>query len=326
MTRKGLILHGVGGLYRVRLDDGTVIQCKARGAFRHEGTTPLVGDTVCVTQDGAEALGEDAGAWITEILPRRNILIRPAVANLDVMFVVCAAREPEPSLRFLDQMLCILESQNILPVLVVTKADLDMQRAAQLRVKYEKCGFTVFVTSQNTLTQDDAISTYIAERVRACTDFKAAFCGASGVGKSSLMNRLFPSLTLETGDLSEKIARGKHTTRAVSLFPIAEIQGPERERLHGAVGYIADTPGFSLLDFARFDFFSLAELAYTFREFRPYIGHCRYSGCTHTKEEGCAILAAVGEKRIPKSRHTSYLCLYDALKEKERNAYHIQKK
>ena len=142
-------------------------------------------------------------------------------------------------------------------------------------------------------------------------DTIAAFCGASGVGKSTLMNRLFPHLDLETGEISEKIARGKHTTRAVHLFSLEHCSGGTYR------GYLADTPGFSMLDFVRFDFFSLEELPYTFREFVPQIGRCRYTKCTHTKEDGCAILAAVAEKQIPKSRHTSYLELYDALKDKK---------
>ncbi len=298
----GRIVHGVGGLYRIATDaDGGIVCAKARGVFRHEGMTPLVGDRVQVqTEEGC--------AWITEILPRRNALIRPAMANLDVMFVVCAARDPDPSLRFLDKMLCILEHAQIEPILIVTKSDLDDHRASQLRTKYEKCGFTVFVTDETQRTEDDAIAAYMKEHFTEETI--AAFCGASGVGKSTLLNRLFPRLTLETGDISEKIARGKHTTRAVSLFSLDDISDGKFR------GYLADTPGFSMLDFVRFDFFSVEELPLTFREFVPYIGRCRYTKCTHTKEDGCAILAATVEKQIPKSRHTSYLEMYDALKDK----------
>jgi ribosome biogenesis GTPase len=274
--------------------------------------TPLVGDRVHVTVDDAmenkQDRGAQTGAMIAEIYPRRNALIRPAMANLHVMFVVAAAKDPDPSLRFLDKLLCILEYQEIEPVLIVTKADLDAHRAEQMRTKYEKCGFTVFVTDAETAAEDARIVAYL-ETFDEHTI--AAFCGASGVGKSTLMNRLFPHLDLETGEISEKIARGKHTTRAVHLFSLEHCSGG---RYHG---YLADTPGFSMLDFVRFDFFSVEELPYTFREFVPLIGQCRYTKCTHTKEEGCAILSAVAEKTVPKSRHTSYLELYDVLKDKK---------
>ena len=308
----GKIVRGVGGLYTVRENNGQETDCRAKGTFRHDGMTPLVGDRVHVTVDdemeNTQERGAQTGAMITEIYGRRNALIRPAMANLDVMFVVAAAKDPDPSLRFLDKLLCILEYREIEPVLFVTKADLDAHRAEQMRTKYEKCGFTVIVTDAETASEDERVAAYMD---RFGDDTIAAFCGASGVGKSTLMNRLFPHLDLETGEISEKIARGKHTTRAVHLFSLEHVSGGRYR------GYLADTPGFSMLDFVRFDFFSVEELPYTFREFVPQIGYCRYTKCTHTKEEGCSILSAVAEKQIPKSRHTSYLELYDALKDKK---------
>ncbi|MGM9626005.1 MAG: ribosome small subunit-dependent GTPase A [Eubacteriales bacterium] len=312
----GIIVHGVGGLYRVLPDDGPIVTCRARGSLRRAGLTPLVGDRVCVVQQQddipqTEDASPDTAAVITEILPRKNALLRPAMANLDIMFVVCAAKDPDPSLRFIDKMLCILEYQKIEPSLIVTKADLDAHRAEQLRVKYEKCGFSVFVTDCESLSADRDIAAYIASFEAETT---AAFCGASGVGKSTLINRLFPGLALETGALSEKIARGRHTTRAVTLFPLSSLVSPDQDGTYK--GFLADTPGFSMLDFERFDFFPPEELPYTFREFVPYIGQCRYTKCTHTVEEGCAVLRAAEEKRIPKSRHTSYTELYAALKGK----------
>ena len=308
----GIIVRGIGGLYTVRDASGRETDCRARGNFRHEGMTPLVGDRVRVSVDteaareSSDTRGAQTGAMLAEILPRRNALIRPAMANLDVMFVTAAARDPDPSLRFLDKLLCILEENRIEPVLVVTKADLDAHRAAQMRTKYERCGFTVLVTEEAG-AGDAEIAAYLRTFGDETT---AAFCGASGVGKSTLMNRLFGRLDLETGVISEKIARGKHTTRDVRLFSLPAVtDGTYR-------GFLADTPGFSMLDFVRFDFFSVEALPYTFREFLPYIGRCRYTKCTHTKEDGCAILDAVAEKAIPKSRHTSYLEMYDALKDK----------
>lgn len=300
----GKLLRGVGGLYTVRTENGERVFCRARGVFRHEKLSPLPGDDVRVLIPDAP----DEDARIEEILVRKNSLIRPAMANLSYLFLVTAARDPDPSLRFLDKLLSILEYQKVEPVLIVTKADLDPDRADKLRIKYEKCGFRVFITDAETHSGDAEISEFFRERFQK--DTVAAFSGVSGAGKSSLLNRLLPSLSLETGELSEKISRGKHTTRTAELYPLDEVTD-------GVVsGYLADTPGFSMLDFERFDFFPPAELPYTFREFVPYIGTCRYTKCTHTKEEGCAILAAVEEKKIPRSRHTSYLELFTELKGK----------
>ncbi len=305
---EGRILCGVGGLYTVRLTDGTEVPCRAKGSFRHDGMTPLAGDRVRITLRAGKTGERETEARLEEILPRKNALIRPAMANLDVLFFVIAAKDPDPSLRFIDKMLSILEYNGIEPILVVTKADLDPEKADKLRIKYEKCGFTVIVTDSDTLSGDDRV----ADRLSSFgEDTVAAFSGVSGAGKSTLMNRLFPVLALETGEISEKIARGKHTTRAVHLYRLADVSAGLQ------AGYLADTPGFSMLDFARFDFFSCEALAGTFREFVPYLGHCRYTKCTHVKEDGCAILEAVAAKKVPKSRHTSYLELREALKEKK---------
>ncbi len=303
--RQGRIVAGVGGLYTVRDEMGQEYQCRAKGAFRHDGLTPTVGDRVMITllQNGDAA--EDVR--VEQILPRKNVLLRPAMANLDVLFFVIAAKDPDPSLRFIDKQLAILEYQKITPVLVITKCDLDAEKAEKLRVKYEKCGYAVILTDYMHADGDDEVLSYLQAFDDMCV---AAFSGVSGVGKSTLMNRLFPALQLETGEISVRIARGRHTTRTVSLYALSELTCG---RYHG---YLADTPGFSMLDFTRFDFFSSDALPYTFREFVPYIGHCRYTKCTHTKEEGCAIMEAVAKKEIPKSRHTSYVELYDVLKSK----------
>ena len=299
---RGKIVRGVGGLYTVYSEDGSEIPCRARGVFRHEGQTPLAGDDVLVSlpEDGTEE------ARISELLPRKNSLLRPAMANLSYLFLVCAAREPDPSLRFLDKLLSILEHESIEPVLIVTKSDLDPERAGKLCLKYRKCGFSVFSTDAGG-SGDEEIRSFLRSRLDAGS--VSAFSGVSGAGKSTLLNRLFPSLSLETGVLSEKIARGKHTTRTVELYPLSRL-------CDGFSGFLADTPGFSMLDFERFDFFSVEDLPLTFREFVPYLGTCRYSKCTHVCEEGCAILAAVDAKVIPRSRHISYAELFAALKDK----------
>lgn len=309
---RGIVTSGVGGLYTVRDPQGREYRCRAKGAFRHSGLTPLVGDQteISVPASAGES-GAESDCRLESILPRKNALLRPAMANLDVLFFVIAAKEPEPSLRFIDKLLAILEYQHIEPVLVITKCDLDPEKAEKLQLKYEKCGFTVFLTDSVSRAGDGAVLSYLCGLSEGAT---AAFSGVSGAGKSTLMNRLFPVLSLETGTLSEKIARGRHTTRVVELFPLSELTAGTEAVCRG---YLADTPGFSMLDFERFDFFPCEELPHVFREFVPYLGACRYTKCTHRKEDGCRILAAVAAKEIPKSRHTSYLELYEVLKNRK---------
>lgn len=304
----GKILKGVGGLYTVRLAgdgqaQGALIQCHAGGAFRHNGQKPLVGDEVELTL-GASA--DDSDVRISRILDRKNALIRPPLANLDVLFVSMAAAFPDPVLPTVDKLICIAEHNGIEPVVVIGKCDLAPRRAKELREIYSLSGFDTFVLSAETGEGVSALAEYVGTRLQKRT---AAFAGASGIGKSTLLNSLFPSLTLATGKLSTKIERGKHTTRHVELYPISD--APDS-------GYIADTPGFSLLDFERFNFFELEDLAYNMRDFRPYIGKCRYKKCTHTKEEGCAVLEAVERGEISRSRHDSFLEIYSSLKSKKK--------
>ncbi len=295
--KEGRLISGIGGRYEVLFPSGESVSCPARGTFRHTGITPVVGDRVLVRLD--PEIPE--GAMITEILPRENVRIRPAIANVTLMIVLAAVRDPDPSLLFLDEILSVLENAGVPAAIASTKADLDRERAEKLKRKYEKCGYPVFITSDRETTEDALLFAKASEVLEA--GGTVALCGVSGVGKSSLCNRLFPGLDLETGELSRKIARGKHTTRAVSLFPLGN-------------GYLADTPGFSALDFDHFDYYDLADLPAAFREFSPFLGCCRYTKCTHTREEGCAVLEAVAEKRIPRSRHESYLTLYEILKKK----------
>ncbi|MBE6538181.1 MAG: ribosome small subunit-dependent GTPase A [Ruminococcaceae bacterium] len=316
----GKIIKGVGGLYIVRLlpgEDplaGTLAPSRARGVFRHNHITPVVGDEVEVVYteasfdmvDGKAVPKEDGrNIMISGILPRRNSLIRPPVANIDVMFVSMAAASPAPIPETIDKMLSILEHSGIEPVVVVEKCELDRERAEELRQVYTLAGYRVFVLSCVTGEGVEEIKKFVHEELRGKT---AAFAGASGVGKSTLMNALFPNLRLDTSDISRKIERGRHTTRHVELFPISE---------NIEDGCIADTPGFSMLDFERFDFFTKDELPMTMREFEPYIGLCRYTKCTHTKDEGCAVLEAVREGKIARSRHESFVAMYNVLKEKK---------
>ncbi|MBQ8356969.1 MAG: ribosome small subunit-dependent GTPase A [Clostridia bacterium] len=315
----GKLIRGVGGLYEIALNEGETplsgrrITARAKGNFRHEGITPLVGDAVRVAFDegslsrdetGRPCSSSDGGGIvIEEILPRKNALIRPPMANLDDLFITFAAAHPAPVLETVDKLISIAEYNGIEPVVIIGKRDMAPDYADELKKLYTCAGFSAFSLSADTCEGVEELRAFLAAHMTGRT---AAFAGASGVGKSTLLNALFPDLSLQTGEISRRIERGKHTTRRVELYPIAGIEG----------AYIADTPGFSMLDFVRFDFFSKEDLAGTMREFSPYIGACRYKKCTHTREEGCAILAAVQAGDIAPTRHRSFVTMYDALKTK----------
>ncbi len=316
-TSKGKIILSNGGLFYVKTEEkstgGKLIPCRARGKFRHMGITPLVGDDVRITYNdrtlaASEAAEKDEDTanevMIVEILERKNALIRPPLANLDILFVSMAAAYPSPILSTVDKLIAIAEHNGIEPVIIIGKNELDKEAADRLEAIYKTAGFEVFSLSALGGEGVDSLEHYLRVNM---TGKIAAFSGASGVGKSSLMNRLFPHRHFETGALSDKIERGKNTTRQVELFEYES---------EGGMGYIADTPGFSLLDFVRFDFFGKEDLPLAMREFRPYIGKCRYKKCTHTKEEGCAILEAVTCGDIPPTRHESFLDMYAALRDK----------
>ncbi|MBQ8164008.1 MAG: ribosome small subunit-dependent GTPase A [Clostridia bacterium] len=309
MILKGTVIRSVGGLFGVRLDSEfvgkTEIEARAKGAFKHEKITLLAGDRVDVDAN------EHDEFYISKIHERKNSLIRPPLANIDVLFVVISCVRPAPVLETVDKLICIAEKNSIEPVIVITKSDLDKDFAQSTKEIYEKSGFTVFVTSSEDGCGCDELLEYLKKTSRE-RETIFAFSGASGAGKSTFINKIFPSLQLEVGDLSKKLERGKNTTRKTELFALDKLTGEQSK------GYLADTPGFSLLDFERFDFFDLEDLVYTFREFSSSIGKCRYTKCSHTKEEGCDIIARVKSKDIPKSRHESYKALYEVLKNKPR--------
>ena len=223
------------------------------------------------------------------------------MANLDCVFVSMAAAKPAPMLDMTDKLISILEHNDIEPVIVVEKCELDRERAAEIKAIYESAGYRVFVLSCETGEGIEEIEDFIASRKGIL-----ALAGASGVGKSTLLNKLFPTLGLFTGSVSRKTERGRHTTRAVTLLKLGEEL------------YFADTPGFSMLDFERFDFFDLEGLPLSFREINERIGQCRYTKCTHRKEDGCAVVEAVKRGEIAKSRHESYVALYEILKNKHK--------
>ena len=302
----GRITCCVGGLYTVITDTptpaGQEFCCRARGVFRHIKETPIVGDIVMV---GFEREDNPSHAVITRILERKNRLLRPPLSNIDYIFVTMASAAPEPDTGMADKLISIAEFNKIEPIVIINKAELDPRRAAELGEVYRLAGYEVFCLSCHTGKGIDTLSRFIDS---ALPGHSAAFAGASGVGKSTLMNLLFPRLELETSDVSRKIERGRHTTRRVTLYPVKKDGRP--------AGFVADTPGFSLLDFERFDYLKKEDLPLTFREFGELIGRCRYTKCSHTKEEGCAIIAAVRTGRIAPSRHRSYVDLYEILKTK----------
>lgn len=290
---KGKIVKGIAGFYYVHVVESGVYECKAKGIFRKEKIKPLVGDNVEIDViNEAEKTGN-----ITEILPRRNELIRPAVANIDQALIVFAVTSPKPHLNLLDRFLIMMESKSIPVTLCFNKKDLaDEKEWETLKEIYETCGYPVVFTSA---AKEENI-----EQIRQILEGKTtALAGPSGVGKSSLINLLDPDANMETGEISRKIERGRHTTRHSELFSI------------GGETYIMDTPGFGSLYVNDFEKEDLKDY---FREFRAYEGSCRFQGCSHIHEPGCAVKEAFLEEKIPKSRYENYLEMYRELEQKKR--------
>ena len=281
---KGLILESLGGLYTVETESG-IVQLKARGIFRKDGLSPCAGDR-CTVEGGV----------ISSIDERKNSIIRPPLANLDVMVFVISTCEPSPNLTLVDKFIAVCEYKSIQPMIAITKVDL--KECGNIPDIYGKIGIPTIVCDYS----DPAG----LEPVKAAVEGKiCAFTGNTGAGKSTLLNHIAPELELKTAEISRKLGRGRHTTRVSRLY-----------KLFG--GYIADTPGFSMIDFTRYDYYELADLPHVFREFEPCLGNCRYSRCTHTCEDGCAVLEAVRTGAIPTTRHESYLSIYADLKDKRR--------
>ena len=287
MAKEGLIVRALSGFYYVKTGEGQEVECRARGLFRKQEISPCVGDRVEL-----EETGEGKGQ-VVAILPRKNSLVRPPVANLDLLVLVVSSCEPLPNLLVLDKLLAIAECQNIPPAIVLTKSDLeDPSPVADI---YRKVGYPVFVVSSETGEGVEEVRAFLSGKL-------CAFTGNTGVGKSSLLNRIDPRLSIETAQISQKLGRGRHTTRHVQLY----------EQPGG--GYIADTPGFSAVDLERFQVILKEDLELCFPEFEPYRTKCRFTGCSHTKEKGGAVLAAGEAGETPKSRHESYLSLYEDAK------------
>ena len=303
--RLGRVIKGLGGLFSVHLDGGSeTVSCRAAGALHKDENKLLVGDFVKVKYD----TDTPDSVVVSEILERKNALIRPPVANISYLFITIATKKPTPALDVVDKLISICIHNDITPVLVITKQDLSDNTANEYASIYRALDIEVFITSAQDGTGIEPLLSFVDNSIR--DGATAAFAGASGVGKSTLMNALFPSLALATGGISQKIERGKHTTRHVELFSV------------GDGGYIADTPGFSLIDFSRFDFFALEDLEATFPDIMRYKNDCRYSDCTHSGESAsdCAVARAAEQGSISPSRLDSYRALYKILKEKK-NTY-----
>jgi ribosome biogenesis GTPase len=293
----GKIISCVGGLYTVQLKDGKRLRARARGAFRYEKNSPLAGDNVYLHK-------ENDSYAVEKIEQRRNSLIRPPMANLDTLFVSFAPIDPVPNILCIDKLLSVAQAANVEVVVVITKSDLSEELAKKYEDIYTRAGYKVFVTSSKDGGGIESVREYIADGGSGKT---YAFAGASGIGKSSIMNALFPGLTLKTGELSEKISRGKQTTRTVELFPVYTDENG------GETIFVADTPGFSVLEFSAIAGFRRKDLASTFREFGDFACDCRWRDCTHTKDEGCGVIDAVNRGEIAKERHESFLLMYEEL-------------
>lgn len=283
----GKIIKGIGGFYYIDTEDG-VFECKARGNFRNQKIIPLVGDNVEIS------INDNAENTIDKIFDRKNQLVRPPLSNLDQLFIVASLVDPKINTTIIDNMIAVCEYKDIEPIIILTKTDLD-DSTDEYKGIYEKAGFKVIVCD-NTIGKG-------ADEVRAMLNDKcSAFAGNTGVGKSSLLNNIFPELDLKTGETSKKLGRGKHTTRHCELF-----------KTNG--GYVADTPGFSSLDFDKCEMILKDDLQHCFREFEDYIGTCRFTTCAHINDKGCSIIEAVNNGDISKSRHESYISMYNEVKD-----------
>lgn len=290
---RGKIIKGIAGFYYVNVAESGLYECKARGIFRKEKTKPLVGDEVEMeVLDKAEKTGN-----IMAVLPRKNELVRPAVANVDQALVVFAVTEPEPHFNLLDRFLVMMERKEIPTVLCFNKEDIATSAQTEELAKiYRVCGYPVVFTSAREGSNVDKVKRLLKGRT-------TVIAGPSGVGKSSLINRLQPAVRMETGDISRKIARGKHTTRHSELIAIDE------------ESYIVDTPGFSSLYAGDME---KEELKYYFREFAPLEGQCRFQGCVHLSEPDCAVKQAVERGKIHEIRYHDYQEIYEELKNRKK--------
>lgn len=283
--KSGIILKGIGGFYYVETADG-VFECKAKGKFRKDRISPLAGDRVTIE------VNQNAENTIAVIEKRKNFLKRPPVANIDKLLIVVSMRDPEPNTLIIDKMTALAEKNGIEPILVFSKTDLA---SAEKYIEiYKTTGYKLYTISPNDHSDLEAIKEELSGKL-------TAFTGNSGAGKSTLINALCPSLSLNTGEISSKLKRGRHTTRQAEIFHVGD-------------GLIIDTAGFSSIDLLSNDPILKDELVNYFPEFGEYIGECRFTSCSHTCEKGCKICEMTEKGVISKSRHNNYVFLYNEAK------------
>ena len=285
MVTDGLILKGIGGFYYVETSDG-VFECKAKGKFRNKKISPVAGDRVTIT------VRESEENTIDSIYERKNKMTRPPVANIDKLLIAISVAKPFPNTLVIDKMTVLAEKNNITPFIVITKTDL--KESDDLYNIYKSAGYNVYRFSKD----DYSELPLIKAEIKGCL---TAFTGNSGVGKSTLINALSDALELETGEISDKLGRGRHTTRQAEIYHIAD-------------GLVIDTAGFSSVEFVNDDILLSEDLQYYFKEFDEHIGECKFIGCSHTGDKGCKIKDMVDKGLISKSRYDSYLAMYNEMK------------
>lgn len=283
----GIITKITGGFYYVEAC-GNTYECKARGVFRKRNCTPLVGDYVTI-----DVPKSDGFCSILSVKQRKNSLIRPALANLDLLVIVSSVVSPSINTYIIDKMTCAAVDKNIEPVVVFSKTDLSS--CDKYIEVYRKAGIKAFEFSNLDNRGIEDIRSLLSGKI-------TAFSGNSGVGKSTLLNALLPSLDLKTGEISDKLGRGRHTTRTVELF-----------KCFG--GYVADTPGFSTVDLDRYEIIKKENIQHCYPEFSQYLGKCKFTSCAHVCEKGCAVIEAVTAGEISLSRHESYVKMYNEVKD-----------
>ncbi len=282
----GIILKGIDGFYYVETDSG-IHECRARGVFRKKGMKPLAGDRVKVI------LSEINGNVVDCIYERTSMFTRPPVSNINKLFIISSVVEPSPNFLVIDRMTALACNKGIEPVVVFSKCDLA--NPAEYIEIYNKAGIEAFAVS--------CVTGEGIERIKnALKGHISAFTGNTGVGKSSILNAVFPHLELETGEISQKLGRGRHTTRQSELIKLED-------------GYVADTPGFSSLEFEGDDLMLKENVAFGFKEFLPYLGTCKFSTCLHVKDKGCKIIEAVEKGIISPSRHESYVAMVESARQ-----------
>lgn len=284
MNLKGIITKGIGGFYYVEVANA-IYECKARGIFRKNKISPLVGDVVEIS------INENAENTIDTILERKNSLIRPPVSNIDNLLIVVSTIDPKPNYYVIDKLIAIAEHKHIEPYIIISKTDLSSY--SEIVSNYKDAGINLIILDNE--DSYDKIKEIMKDKI-------SAFTGNSGVGKTTLLNKLDNSLNLSTGAISDKLGRGRHTTRQAQLFRVCG-------------GYVIDTPGFSSLDFEKVEIIKKDELSYCFREFKEYLGTCKFTSCSHVNDKGCSICQAVKEGKISQSRHNSYIQMYNQAKE-----------